>query len=195
MLVNLYLATRHYGFVNRPLLLRSILPPMGIGVLAGILAFHSIQGLILKKGFGLLVIILSARELNRLVRKRPEHKTLSRPASAVCIALAGFIHGMYASGGPLLIYALGRLNLPKSVFRSTLAAVWLLFSIVLTASYLIGGNFSHESLVMITILLPLIIIGLFLGEWLHHHIDEYRFKIFVFAVLLLAGFSTCFGQG
>jgi uncharacterized membrane protein YfcA len=35
MLVNLYLVTRHYGHINRPLLFRSILLPMGIGVLAG----------------------------------------------------------------------------------------------------------------------------------------------------------------
>jgi uncharacterized membrane protein YfcA len=113
--------------------------------------------------------------------------------STVYITLAGLIHGIYASGGPLLIYAVSRLNLPKSVFRSTLAAVWLIFSIILTASYLIAGTFSGESLMFIAILLPVIVIGLLLGEWLHHHIDEYRFKIFVFSVLLFAGFSICLG--
>ena len=195
MLVNLYLVTRHASHVNRRLLSRSILPLMGIGVIAGIVVFQFAQGLILKKIFGLLVILLSARELNRLVRKHSDQKTLSGLESTVCTVVAGFVHGIYASGGPLLIYALGKLNLPKSVFRSTLAAVWLFFSIILTGSYLIAGEFSRESLRLIAILLPVIIVGLLLGEWLHHHIDEYPFRIFVFSVLLLAGFSICLGQG
>jgi uncharacterized membrane protein YfcA len=193
MLLNLYLVTRHSGHVNLRLLSRSILPIMGIGVLAGILTFQFVQGLILKRIFGLLVILLSARELNRLVRKRPDQKTLSGLTAAVYTAVAGFVHGIYASGGPLLIYALGKLNLSKSVFRSTLAAVWLFFSIILTGSYLIAGEFSRESLRLIAILLPVIIVGLLLGEWLHHHIDEYRFRIFVFSVLLFAGISICVG--
>jgi uncharacterized membrane protein YfcA len=193
MLVNLYLVVRHHGHINRPLLFRSILPAMGAGVLAGILAFQFIQGVILKKIFGLLVILLSLRELYRFLRKRLNQKELSNLGSTVYVTLAGLIHGIYASGGPLLIYALSRLNLPKSIFRSTLAAVWLIFSIILTASYLIAGTFSGESLMFIAILLPVIVIGLLLGEWLHHHIDEYRFKIFVFSVLLFAGFSICLG--
>jgi uncharacterized membrane protein YfcA len=171
MLVNLYLVARHHRHLNRPFLFRSILPAMGIGVLAGILAFHFIQGLLLKKIFGLLVILLSLRELYRFLRKRLDQKALSRLRSTVYVTLAGLIHGIYASGGPLLIYAVSRLNLPKSV----------------------AGTFCAESLRFIAILLPVIVIGLLLGEWLHHHIDEYRFKIFVFAVLLVAGFSICLG--
>jgi uncharacterized protein len=193
MLVNLYLVFRHHGHINRPFLFRSILPAMGIGVLIGILAFQFIQGVLLKKIFGLLVILLSLRELYRFLRKRLDQKALSRLGSTVYVTLAGLIHGIYASGGPLLIYAVSRLNLPKAVFRSTLAAVWLIFSIILSASYLIAGTFSGESLMFIAILLPVIVIGLLLGEWLHHHIDEYRFKIFVFSVLLFAGFSICVG--
>ena len=193
MLVNLYLVVRHQGHINRPLLFRSILPAMGIGVLAGILVFHFIQAVTLKKIFGLLVILLSTRELYRLLRKGLDQKTLSRLGSTVYITLAGLVHGIYASGGPLLIYAVSKLNPPKSVFRSTLAAVWLIFSVILTASYVIAGTFSGDSLRFIAMLLPVIIFGLLLGEWLHHRIDEYFFRIFVFIVLLLAGFSICLG--
>jgi uncharacterized membrane protein YfcA len=42
---------------------------------------------------------------------------------------------------------------------------------------------------LIGVLLPVIVISILAGEWLHHHIDEYRFKLFVFAVLLFAGLS------
>ena len=191
MLVNLYLVTRHYRHISRPHLFRSILPAMGVGVLTGIIAFQYIEGDLLKTLFGLLVILLSTRELYRLLRKRHDPIALSNLTAKACIISAGIVHGIYASGGPLLIYAVSRLNLSKSVFRSTLAAVWLIFSVILNASYLIAEKFTAHSIRFILILLPMILIGIQLGEWLHHRIDENRFKIFVFTVLFFAGLSIC----
>jgi len=191
MLITLYLVTRHYRYVSLPHLFRSILPAMGFGVLVGIIAFQYMEGNLLKKLFGLLVILLSMRELYRLLRHRYAQITLSNLAAKTCIFSAGIVHGIYASGGPLLIYAVSRLNLSKSVFRSTLAAVWFIFSVILSISYLMTGKLNAHSLRYILILLPMILIGILLGEWLHHRIDEYRFKLFVFAVLFFAGLSIC----
>ena len=191
MLINLYLVARHSRHVNRPHLFRSILPAMGVGVLMGIIAFQYIEGDLLKTLFGLLVILLSTRELYRLLRKRHDPIALSNLTAKTCIVSAGIVHGIYASGGPLLIYAVSRLNLSKSEFRSTLAAVWLIFTVILSASYLITGKFTAHSIRFILILLPMILIGILLGERLHHRIDENRFKIFVFAVLFFAGLSIC----
>ena len=73
MVVNLYLVIRHHRIINRPLLFRSILPVMGIGVLAGIIAFQLVEGVLLKRTFGVLVVLLSMRELYRLLRNRLEH--------------------------------------------------------------------------------------------------------------------------
>ena len=80
MLVNLYLVTRHYRHISRPHLFRSILPAMGFGLLAGIIAFQYIEGDLLKKLFGLLVILLSMRELYRQLRNR--HDQIGTPGSA-----------------------------------------------------------------------------------------------------------------
>jgi uncharacterized membrane protein YfcA len=189
MVVNLYLVTRHHRLVNRPLLFRSILPVMGIGVLAGIIAFQFVQGILLKRIFGLLVVLLSGRELYRLLRNRLGHRTLSNLQSTAYILSAGVVHGIYASGGPLLIYAVSKSNLAKSAFRSTLGAVWLIFSIILTSAYFISGKFTLNSFKFIVVLFPVIVIGILLGEWLHRIVDEYRFKIFVFSVLMFAGIS------
>jgi uncharacterized membrane protein YfcA len=103
MLVNFYIATRYHRNVNHPLLFRSIIPAMGIGLLAGIITFHLLQGIILKKIFGLLVFVLSIRELYRLFKNISDQKVLSRIKSNCYILIAGVIHGIYASGGPLLI--------------------------------------------------------------------------------------------
>jgi uncharacterized membrane protein YfcA len=162
---------------------------MGFGLLVGIIAFQYIEGDLLKKLFGILVILLSLRELYRHLRNRQDQIPLSNLTAKACVVSAGIVHGIYASGGPLLIYTVSRLNLSKSVFRSTLAAVWLIFSVILTAFYLIAGKLTAHSIRFILILLPMILFGILLGEWLHHRIDENRFKIFVFTVLLFAGLS------
>jgi uncharacterized protein len=189
LIVNLYIVTRHHRHIDNSLLFRKILPAMGFGLVLGIIIFHLIQSAGLKKIFGLLVILLAGKELFRLLRHETPSKIFSNIKSNTYIAAAGLIHGIYATGGPLLIYALGKLNLAKSVFRSTLAAVWLIFSVVLTASYIFSGTFTISSLTYIAMLFPVIVIGIYLGERLHRHINADTFKIFVFAFLLLAGVS------
>lgn len=193
MLVNTYIAARHHRQINRPHLFRTILPLMAIGLLAGILVFNFVEGRFLKILFGVLVVLLSVRETYRLLRHASDQIEISGLSAKACIFSAGVVHGIYASGGPLLIYAVSRLNLKKAAFRSTLSAVWSIFSVILTGSYLIGGKFTSQSLKFIIILLPLILVGIPLGEWLHRRIDEYRFKLLVFIVLILAGISICFG--
>ena len=189
LVVNLYIVTRHRRHIDRSLLYRTIIPAMGAGLVVGLVAFYSVQGAVLEKIFGYLVMVLSIRELYRIFSTTQDQNALSTLKSGAYMAAAGFIHGIYASGGPLLIYAVGKQNLPKSVFRATLASVWLLFSIILTGFYVFSGKLTAGSLQLILILLPVILIGILAGEWLHHRIDEYRFKIFVFAVLLFAGLS------
>ena len=74
--------------------------------------------------------------------------------------------------------------------------IWLAVIVLISFStqamsgfYLFSGKLTTASVRLVVILFPVIVVGIFLGEWLHHRIDEFRFKIFVFAVLLIAGFS------
>ena len=76
-----------------------------------------------------------------------------------------------------------------SGFGSTILALTLgvhLYSIKVLLPVLVSVKY-------IMLLLPVILIGILLGEWLHQRIDEFRFRVFVFAVLLLAGASICLG--
>ena len=189
LLVNFYIVARHHQHIHRNLLYRKILPAMTIGIAAGLLVFQIFHGAVLEKIFGFLVACLSIREIYRIFSRTRDPNSLSGFQSTLYMTAAGFIHGIYASGGPLLIYAVGKQNITKSVFRSTLGAVWLILSVVLTGFYLFSGKLTAASVKLVIVLFPMIVVGIFLGEWLHHRIDEFRFKIFVFAVLLIAGFS------
>jgi len=186
---NIYITARYSSHISKPVLLRNILPAMGTGFIIGMVVFSFLHGEMLKKVFGILVVLLSFREIVRLVKSENNSGPMSGIKSFAYIFSAGIIQGIYASGGPLLVYAVSKLNLPKSIFRSTLSAVWLAFHAVLTSYYYLTGRLALDSLKTIIILLPVFAAGTLIGEKLHTHINEYHFKVVVFAILLVAGLA------
>ena len=108
------------------------------------------------------------------------------------MAGAGIIHGIYATGGPLLVYALGREDLGKAVFRSTLTLVWLVFSVVLIAAFGLEGRYDAEVMTTVLWLIPAVPVGIVAGEWLHDRVEERRFKRLIFGLLMLASLSLLF---
>jgi len=189
LFVNSYITIRYRDNIDTAVLFKKIVPYMGIGLLLGMTAFHYIQGVMLKKIFGFLVLVLSIRELYRLSAKNMKLSISSSVVSNIYIIVAGIIHGVYASGGPLLVYAINKLGLDKSSFRSTLSSLWLLLNIVLTSFYIVSGKISADSAKTTGLLLPVVFIGLIIGETLHRYINERFFKVFVFLILLFSGLS------
>ena len=184
-----YIALRHRGSIEWKLLLRRILPLMGAGLLVGFLAFRDVQSAWLRPAFGAMVLVLALRELWVLHRGRAEVRKNPPAASVLAMLFAGVIHGVYATGGPLLVYAVGREELDKHQFRSTLSAVWLVLSVALGVGFLLDGRYDASSGRDILVLLPAVPLGLLLGEWLHRRIDERRFKTTVFVLLVVAAIS------
>lgn len=189
LFANTYITIRYYKKIDTGVLFKKIIPFMGVGLIVGIIVFNFIHGLLLKKLFGLLVVLLSARELYRLIANRIKPSIISSSASNIYIFSAGIIHGIYASGGPLLVYAINKLGLNKASFRSTLSSLWLLLNIVLTVSYIVTGKINITSVKSTATLLPVILTGLIIGEIFHRYINEHFFKIFVFLILFFSGFS------
>lgn len=192
LLSNLYILIRHRQHVDRQVLFKHVLPAMGIGLLIGIGIFNYIQGDTLKRLLGVMIVVLSARELINMFAKRKNSAPLSRSKSTAYVLSAGIVHGIYATGGPLLVYALNRLNMSKSIFRSTLAAIWTALNIVLVFSYVLTEKVTAMTLQTSTIILPSLVFGLLIGDMLHHRINERLFRIFTFALLLISGLPIIF---
>jgi uncharacterized membrane protein YfcA len=189
MVSNLYILSRYFNYINRSVLLKQILPFMGAGLMVGILIFNHIQGEYLVKLLGILVVVLSLKELIQMFRPNGKQVSESRLKAIFYIFSAGIVHGVYASGGPLLVFVLNKLNLNKTVFRSTLSAVWLIMNIFLTFSYVMTQRITLETGRTSTMLLPSLVLGIILGEYLHKRSDGRKFKIVVFVLLLLTGIS------
>jgi uncharacterized protein len=173
---------RHH--IDVRLLATRILPLMGIGTLVGYLLLPFLHEQWLKPLFGLLIVWFAGRELWRLHRNRPVHHPhwITPPL----ILSAGITHGLFASGGPLLVYALVGTKLDKARFRATLISVWFVLNSSLTLAFLLDGRL-HSALPTIVWLAGLIPVGVLLGGYLHHRVDESVFRKLVYALLVVTG--------
>lgn len=189
LLSNVYIIILHHRYIDWQVLLKKVLPLMFFGLVIGIVIFNWVQGDLLKKMLGVLVVFLSSRELYFLYGKTNSQTSITKIKSGLYIFSAGIVHGVFASGGPLLVYALSKINLLKSVFRSTLAVVWFTMNILLIVSYIFSGRLNAASIKFSLMCIPSLVLGLLIGDFLHHRVDEKPFKVFVFIILTLSGFS------
>jgi uncharacterized membrane protein YfcA len=190
VLVSSWLAIRGRHFVDRRLLLVRILPRMGIGLVVGLLIFESVPHELLRRVFGVFVIGLASLELLRIARGRQNDPGVAPCAAPVALVGAGVIHGMFSTGGPLVVWALGRSLTGKRAFRATLACVWLVLATSLSLAYTANDRIDAGSLRATAALVPVVVVALSLGEWAHHRLDERRFRVFVYVLLLGAGVSS-----
>jgi hypothetical protein len=65
--------------------------------------------------------------------------------------------------------------------------VWLLLNLVLVASYVATGRLGARTLPFVAGLVPVLALAIVLGDWLHHKLDEQRFKQLVLVMLVGAG--------
>jgi uncharacterized membrane protein YfcA len=180
-----YLVWRHRAQIDRSLLLGTILPGMLAGTLLGYWLLPYLDAALLKRGFGLLILWFAGRELWRL---RHAAALPVRPAwltRAITLG-AGLSHGLFASGGPLLVYGLAGTTLDKARFRATLVTVWFTLNSLLTAAFLLDGRL-QPALPQVLAYAPLLLVGLWLGEHLHRRFDERHFRLAIYILLLVTG--------
>ena len=190
VLVSSFLAVRGRAFVDRRLLLARILPRMGLGLAVGLVIFENAPHDLLRRIFAALVIALAALELVRIARGRQDDPGVAPRAAGAVLVGAGVIHGMFSTGGPLVVWALGRSLTGKRAFRATLACVWLVLASTLTLAYTANDRIDGETLRATATLIPVLAVALSVGEWAHHRLDERRFRVLVYMLLLGAGFSS-----
>lgn len=185
-----YITMRHHDGIDWRLLLGRILPLMGTGVVLGLWLGSDIDQPWLRTAFASLVLTLALLELRARLRTRDaSSRPLPPPVAHGAMFAAGLVHGLFATGGPLLVYAIGRRGLDKHVFRSTLTAVWLSMNVFLCAGYAHIGRLDGATLTSSALLLPAVPLGVLVGERLHSKVDERRFQIAVFGALAIGALT------
>ncbi len=172
------------------LLLRRLLPFSLLGVIGGLWLSPQIPTTGLSTLLGLLVILFSARELLRTWRREAPAPPFSPGVECALYLLGGLVHGLLATGGPIIVYALARQITDKQALRGTLACLLLVLSFVLMAVMVPRLEAPGEALTLGLWLLPGLAVGVAIGQWLHHRIPERTFRFALFGLLLVAGITS-----
>jgi uncharacterized membrane protein YfcA len=191
-----FIVFKDRAHIARGLLLRRILPWMGVGLTLGYALSSWAAGPWLLRAFGALVLTLSVVELRKLIGlhgwKTQTLRVEGLPRVAALpspgwLGVSGVLHGLYATGGPTLVYALSKSDMDRKVFRSTLAVVWLVLDGILTGLFIADGTLTTTRLIDIAALLPALAVGMVAGELMIKRTPERVFRVGLFALLTIAG--------
>ncbi len=186
LLLSATIVLRHPSGVDWKILGRQILPWAGVGTLVGVLVFGRIPQKELKLVFGVIVSGLSVIELWRF-RTKAVAKPLSGMAGAGWLLGGGLMQGLYASGGPMIVYFSSRSFTDKYRFRSTLSMLWLVLNLAVFAGLALKGELTSQTLKLSAWMLAPVCLGIVLGEWSHSRVPERGFRQMTYGLLLVAG--------
>ena len=188
MVLSAYLVARGWRVVQWRFLGTRMLPLMAAGLVLGTLvARGAAQTSWLKPVFGAFVMAVAAWQLKNALA--PSGSVVPLPGLARVAALlgAGVIHGIFATGGPLAVFVSARELPDKAAFRGTLSALWLVLNALVLPRLVMEGQVSPTTLSTSAVMLLPLALGIAAGDWVHHRMDEARFRVVIAVMLLIAG--------
>ena len=187
-LLSAYLVVRHYRDIDVKILVARLLPATAVGVAIGLVLLNGARADWLRIAFAVFLLVLSITALRAMrTKSKSGLAALSAWKAHGALLLAGIIHGLFACGGPLLVYVAER-DLPdKGTFRATMSALWLVFHVVLLASYRAANTLTISSLRTSAVLASVLVVAIPLGEWIHKRLSQDRFRVGVYVLLGCAG--------
>lgn len=153
--------------------------------LRGLLAFIKYA---LENGFG--AIGKSPRKAKGSREEREDYIEKGMTGSARALLLfSGVVHGIFVSGGPLIITYLSNHTRSKEEFRRTVSAVWIILNSMIFVSDLLAGYYTRETIMIQGISIPFLFGGMFLGGVLYKHMSQTVFTVLTYVLLCIAGVS------
>ena len=195
LVAGIYVFVGSYKHVNWKEL-KKIVVVMAAGILCGSFLKGFFLGTSREKvmyiALGLFIIALSVNGLIKVFRPKKEEKAPATSSALpnVLLASAGLVHGIFVSGGPLLIgYLTSRGVTDKVSFRATISTCWVFLNGLILATELVGGDWSMELATTALIATPFMLVGMYVGGKLCAKMSQQLFLKLTYALLLISGFS------
>lgn len=179
--------------------LKKIVAVMAAGIIGGILIKGLFAGKeqVLYKILGAFIIFLSVQGIYILKKgdekdgKKADCAELERakdsPALYLLLVLAGIVHGIFVSGGPLLISYLTKKIPDKVSFRATISTVWIFLNSMILADDIRMGLWNAELVKTQLISIPFLLAGMFIGAKLYARMSQKLFMMITYLLLFISG--------
>lgn len=174
--------------------LRTIVAIMAAGILGGIGIKELFAGKedALYQLLGIFVIVLSVQGFVTLQRghvaERPKEGKAS-PALYGVLVLAGIAHGIFVSGGPLLISYVTKKIRDKVSFRATISTVWIFLNSMILWDDIRVGLWTPDLMKTQLAAVPFLLMGMLIGGRLYARMSQRLFMMITYVLLFVSGVS------
>ena len=119
------------------------------------------------------------------------HSEKKLPAAVLWIVLflAGIIHGMFVSGGALLVIYATQVLKDKEEFRVTVAPVWVVLNSCLMFTQIRGGVIGQADVRLILMSIVPLLAAIWIGKKLVKKVSQKVFLNLTYVLLLISGVS------
>lgn len=182
-------------------LLRRLLPFVIPGQVLGAVFLAWVSDDVLRVLIGVLLVVLLVPQLVELVRGHrartgedaggaaPEASGLGPVASGLVGTAAGFTTMAANVGGPLFTWYLLALRVDKQRFLGTGAIFFAVVNVLKIPAGIALGLFTPGNLALIPPLLPVLVVGAVLGNWLVHRLSQRAFDLIAVGMSVVAALA------
>lgn len=178
-----FIAVQQWKYANKKEL-KKILFIMLVGMAIGTVLYRIIPLTFLLPVYGGIIVLIAVK---RLVL--PETKHLPSWICIIVLVIAGIIHGMFVSGGALLVLYATMVLHDKAEFRATIAATWAVLDPTFFVLNFHPALWNMENMILIALCIPPLILSVYLGNLLHNKINKDWFMKLTYILLALSGLS------
>ena len=149
---------------------------MAIGMVAGIALYSLLPLAPLQKIYGLFIIAIAMKNLSR-----PSTATPRRWALIAILIGAGIVHGLFVSGGALLVVYATAVLKDKNV--------WIMLNSVMGVQQIAAGSWTPHAVMLTLISIPPLIAAIVIGNILQKRISQAAFLKLTYVLLIVSGVS------
>lgn len=167
--------------------LRKIVVIMAAGIVAGIFIRAQFEGKeqLLYRLLGVFIIGLSVQ--GWLSQQKKTEKSF--PGLSLILVAAGIAHGIFVSGGPLLIGYLTKKIPDKVSFRATISTVWIFLNSMILFDDIRTGLWDAKLLRIQLLSIPFLLLGMWIGGKLYARMSQRLFMNITYLLLFISGVS------
>lgn len=157
---------------------------MIIGMTVGVWIYSHFPLKQLLVAYGIMIIVIAFK---KIISKNENKKELPQWFMICILLAAGMIHGMFVSGGALLVVYATLVLKDKEEFRATVALIWVTTGFYITIPQALTGGFNSHVLSLLIVGVIPVFAGTFIGTKMVKKISQDAFMNITYILLLLSG--------
>jgi hypothetical protein len=166
----------------------ALLPGTLVGIAIGLFVFETLDAATLARSFGGAVLLYGLWSLWSTFRPPQKWRVPGRAAAAVAGVLGGAVGTTFGTMASLF-YAIyfDAIRMTKERFRASMSAALVALGIVRGLGYFAVDEFNRDVLITVAMTLPMMLIGIFIGDRVHSGLSDVVFRRVVAAALVVSG--------